>query len=126
MPMARAPTTFDAFNAIAEPRRRQILELLAGRRMAVNDIVGRLGWPQPMVSKHLGVLRQGGLVRVTRESRQKVYEMNAEPLKAVHEWTRHFEQFWGSQLQRIKARAEAAARSKSSSSVHNKERNTDD
>lgn len=100
----------DAFNAIAEVKRRELLEILADQPLAVNDIVGRLGWPQPMVSKHLGVLREVGLVQVERQSRRKIYSMNAEPLKAVHEWTRHFERFWGRHLQSIKARAEAKAR----------------
>ena len=107
--MARAPSTSDAFNAIAEPRRRQILEMLAGREMPVNDLVSRLDWPQPMVSKHLRVLRKVGLVRVQRRSRQKVYQMNAQPLKDVYDWTRLFEKFWGTHLQNIKARAEAKA-----------------
>jgi DNA-binding transcriptional ArsR family regulator len=108
--MARVATTHDAFNAIAEPRRRQLLELLAGRSMPVSEIVLHLGWPQPMVSKHLGVLRQVGLVRTERKSRQRIYQTNAAPLKAVHDWTRFFERFWGTQLHNIKARAEARAR----------------
>ncbi len=110
--MARAATTLDAFNAIAEKRRRDVLEALGGRRMAVNDLTQRLGWPQPMVSKHLRVLRRVGLVRVQRQSRRKFYEMNAEPLRAVHEWTRQFERFWTEHLQQIKQRAEASARAK--------------
>ena len=108
--MARASTTLDVFNAIAEKRRRRLLEVLSDRPMAVTEIVLRLGWPQPMVSKHLSVLRKVGLVEVQRQSRQKIYAMNAEPLKAIHDWTKFFERFWGRQLQSIKERAEAKAR----------------
>lgn len=108
--MARAATTFDVFNAIAEERRRELLDLLTRGRLAVSEIVARLRWPQPMVSKHLGVLREVGLVRVEAVSRQKFYSLNAEPLKSVHEWARTFEPFWDQHLKNIKARAEAKAR----------------
>lgn len=119
--MARAATTVDAFAAIAEPKRRQILAVLGQKRMTVTQIVDELHWPQPMVSKHLAILRQVGLVTVERQSRQKVYEMNAEPLKTVHDWTRQFEQLWDSHLLRIKARAEAKARAESPAKPQNKE-----
>jgi DNA-binding transcriptional ArsR family regulator len=104
--MARAPATPDPFTAIAEPRRRQVLEVLAGGERPVNDLVASLGWPQPQVSKHLGVLKKVGLVSVRRLGRQRVYRVNAEPLKPVHEWVKTFERFWTHQLDRIKARAE--------------------
>ncbi len=114
--MARAATTTDVFNAIAEPRRRQIIELLGnGRARAVGDLVDALGLPQPSVSKHLGVLRKVGIVSVTRHGQQRLYELNAQELKPVHDWLKNFERYWNSQLARIKERAErkAAGRSRS-------------
>src|SRR5687768_14986474 len=108
--MARAPTTLDPFNAVAEPKRRRVLETLAGQELAVNDIVGRLGWPQPSVSKHLGVLKEVGLVRVRREGRQRLYSVDARQLKPIHDWAKTFEKFWTRQLDRIKERAERRAR----------------
>lgn len=104
--MARAPTTLDPFNAIAEPRRREVLEVLARGEQPVNDLVQSLGWPQPQVSKHLGVLRQVGLVAVRREGRQRMYRLNAEPLKPIYDWVKTYEKFWAHQLARVKARAE--------------------
>jgi DNA-binding transcriptional ArsR family regulator len=92
--MARAATTTDAFNAVAEPRRRQILDLLAQRERPVNDLVELLGLAQPQVSKHLRVLREVDLVRVRDEGRQRMYRLNAEPLKPIHEWVRKYEQNW--------------------------------
>jgi DNA-binding transcriptional ArsR family regulator len=110
--MARAPTTADVFNAIAEPRRRQILDLLAAMGpVAVGVIVASLGLPQPAVSKHLGVLREVGLVSVEKQGQSRVYQLNAQEIKAVHDWTRTFERFWTHHLDRIKQRAEALARS---------------
>ena len=105
--MARAATTSDAFNAIAEPRRRKILMYLALRERTVGDIVATLCLEQPSVSKHLRVLRKVGLVHVRRAGRQKLYRTNAEAIRPLHEWTRTFERFWGHQLNRIKERAEA-------------------
>jgi DNA-binding transcriptional ArsR family regulator len=92
--MARAATTTDAFNAVAEPRRRQILDLLAQRERPINDLVELLGLAQPQVSKHLRVLREVDLVRVRDEGRQRMYRLNAEPLKPIHEWLRKYEQNW--------------------------------
>jgi DNA-binding transcriptional ArsR family regulator len=92
--VARAPTTTDAFNAVAEPRRRQLLELLAHRERPVNDLVARLGLAQPQVSKHLRVLREVGLVAVRDEGRQRMYRLNGQPLKPIHDWVRNFEQTW--------------------------------
>jgi DNA-binding transcriptional ArsR family regulator len=110
--MPRAATTTDVFNAIAEPRRRQIVEVL-GRRgaLAVGALVVTLGVPQPAVSKHLGVLRKVGIVSVTRQGQQRMYQLEAKGLKTVHDWTRQFEQHWSRQLDRIKERAERRARS---------------
>ena len=113
--MARAATTLDPFNAIAEPKRRRVLEALADREWAVNDVVGRLGWPQPMVSKHLGVLKEVGLVSVRRAGRQRLYRVNGETLKTVYDWTKAFERLWAHQLDRVKDRAERKARERQSS-----------
>jgi DNA-binding transcriptional ArsR family regulator len=102
----RAATTSDAFNAIAEPRRRDILSYLAMRERPVGDIVVALGIAQPSVSKHLRVLRDVGLVDVRRNGRQIFYRTNAEGIKPLHEWTSLFERYWRNQLARIKERAE--------------------
>ena len=101
--MARSPTTSDAFTAIAEPRRREILGVLAdndGER-DVSWIVEELGWPQPQVSKHLGVLRQVGLVSVVRKGRRRMYSLNGEQLRTVYDWVKHYERFWDDHLQRL-------------------------
>ena len=108
--MPRAPTTLDPFNAVAEPKRRRVLETLADGEMPVNDIVGTLGWPQPMVSKHLGVLKEVGLVMVREDGRQRYYRINGEVLKPIYDWTKTFEKFWTIQLDRIKERAERRAK----------------
>jgi len=108
--MARASTTSDAFNAVAEPRRREILIHLAGKEHTVNDIVVALRMEQPSVSKHLKVLRDVGLVRVRRNGRHMMYRTNAEAIKPLYEWAQFFEKFWSHQLSRIKERAEAKAR----------------
>ena len=92
--MARAATTTDAFNAVAEPRRRQILDLLTQGERPVNDLVEMLGLAQPQVSKHLRVLREVGLVHVRDEGRQRMYRLNAEPLRSIHDWLRGYEQLW--------------------------------
>ncbi|MEU4237944.1 metalloregulator ArsR/SmtB family transcription factor [Actinoplanes sp. NPDC026619] len=92
--MARAATTTDAFNAVAEPRRRQILDLLAQGERPVNDLVTMLGLAQPQVSKHLRVLREVDLVRVRDEGRQRLYRVNAAPLRSIHDWLRKYEQNW--------------------------------
>lgn len=104
--MPRAATTSDAFNAIAEPRRRDILTFLSARERPVGDIVLSLGLPQPSVSKHLRVLRDVGLVDVRRDGRQIFYRTNAEGIRPLHEWTSRFERYWQHQLTRIKERAE--------------------
>jgi DNA-binding transcriptional ArsR family regulator len=105
--MPRATTTSDAFNAVAEPRRREILEYLALEERTVNAIVEGLRMEQPSVSKHLRVLRNVGLVRVRRNGRHMFYRINAEAIRPVHDWAKTFERFWSRQLIRIKERAEA-------------------
>ena len=92
--MARAATTTDAFNAVAEPRRREILDLLAAGERPVNDLVQLLGATQPQVSKHLRVLREVGLVDVREEGRQRMYRLNGEPLKPIHDWVKNYERTW--------------------------------
>ena len=107
--MARASTTSDAFNAVAEPRRRAILGLLALKERPVGDIVATLGLAQPSVSKHLRVLLDVGLVRARRDGRRVLYQTNAEAIRPLHEWTKTFERFWQHQLLRVKERAESTA-----------------
>lgn len=94
-------TTMDAFNAIAEPKRRRVLEVLGAREWAVNEIVLELGWPQPMVSKHLGVLREVGLVHERRDGRRRMYRLDAQQLKPVHDWAQGFARFWDESLDRL-------------------------
>lgn len=92
--MARAATTTDAFNAVAEPRRREILDLLAGGERSVNDLVALLGLAQSLVSKHLRVLREVGLVDVRNEGRQRLYRLNGRGLKPIHDWVKAYERTW--------------------------------
>jgi len=109
--MPRAATTTDVFNAIAEPRRREIISVLGGggRAHAVGELVKTLRLSQPAVSKHLGVLREVGIVSVSRHGRRRLYRLNAEELKPVHDWVKTYERFWTHQLDRIKDRAERKA-----------------
>jgi len=107
--MPRAATTSDVFNAIAEPRRREILTFLARRERPVSEIVNGLELDQPSVSKHLRVLRQTGLVHMRCQGRQKFYRTNAQAIRPLHDWASRFEQYWSQQLNRVKQRAEAAA-----------------
>jgi DNA-binding transcriptional ArsR family regulator len=107
--MARAATTSDVFNAVAEPRRREILALLILRELAVGDIVDAIGVDQPSVSKHLSVLRETGLVRVRRNGRHRLYSTNAVAIRPLHDWAATFERYWSHQLNRVKQRAEEAA-----------------
>ncbi len=108
--MARAATTSDVFNAIAEPRRREIVDLLAkGAQRDVTEIVVKLGLPQPAVSKHLGVLRKVGVVAVHKDGQRRLYRLNPQELKPVHDWIQHFERFWTDQLASIKEAAEKKA-----------------
>jgi DNA-binding transcriptional ArsR family regulator len=108
--MPRAATTTDVFNAIAEPRRREIIGVLVdGRERAVGDVVKVLRMPQPAVSKHLGVLRKVGVVTVVKRGQHRMYRLNASELKPVHDWVKTFEKFWTHQISRIKERAEQKA-----------------
>ena len=111
--MARASTTSDAFNAVAEPRRREILNYLAGAERPVTEIVTALGLEQPSVSKHLRVLRDVGLVRMRCHGRQKLYRTNAEAIRPLHAWAATFERFWQHQLNRVKEHAEEMVRQQS-------------
>ena len=99
--MARTPTTYDPFNAVAEPKRRQVLEVIGNGELSVNEIVKKLGWTQPMVSKHLGVLKQVGLVEERRAGRQRLYRVNAERLKPIFEWVAPFERYWSGRFDRL-------------------------
>jgi DNA-binding transcriptional ArsR family regulator len=109
--MVRATTTSDAFSAVAEPRRRQILDLLAHGERAVNDVVASLGLAQPQVSKHLRVLKEVGLVSMRGSGQRRLYSLNGERLKPIHDWAQTFERFWKHQLDRVKERAEAKMKS---------------
>jgi DNA-binding transcriptional ArsR family regulator len=99
--MARAATTADAFNAVAEPRRRQILDVLAGGERPVNDLVAQLHLAQPMVSKHLRVLREVGLVGVRDHGRQRLYRLEGQPLKPIHDWVKNYERSWSQRFDRL-------------------------
>src|ERR671914_243259 len=99
--MARAATTADAFNAVAEPRRRQILDALAGGERPVNDLVRMLGLAQPQVSKHLRVLREVGAVEVRDEGRQRLYRVNGHALKPIHDWVSSYEGFWSERFEQL-------------------------
>ena len=99
--MARAATTADAFNAVAEPRRRQILDVLARGERPVNDLVHVLGLAQPQVSKHLRVLREVGAVDVRNEGRQRVYHLNGQALKPIHDWVKDYERSWSERFDQL-------------------------
>ena len=99
--MARAATTADAFNAVAEPRRRQILDLLAVGERPVNDLVRQLGLAQPQVSKHLRVLREVGVVDVREQGRQRVYRLNGHALKPIHDWVKNYERSWSERFDQL-------------------------
>jgi DNA-binding transcriptional ArsR family regulator len=101
--VARAATTTDAFNAIAEPRRRQILNVLAGGERPVNDLVRELDLAQPQVSKHLRVLREVGAVEVRADGRERVYRLNGQALRPVHDWVKDFERTWSERFDQLDA-----------------------
>ncbi len=108
--MSRNSVTSDVFSAIAEPRRRQIIDLLSRRRsLCVGAIVLAVGLPQPAVSKHLSVLREVGIVSVSQQGQQRMYELNLDQLRPVYDWVKSFEQHWERQLDRIRQRAEQRA-----------------
>lgn len=110
--IARSSATADVFTAIAQPRRREVLGALARGERDVTRLVAELRWPQPQVSKHLGVLRRAGLVSVRREGRNRLYSVNGQELQTVYDWVKGYERFWEHQLQRIRERAEREARSR--------------
>ena len=120
--MPRASTTSDAFNAVAEPRRRNILSFLALEERSVSEIVDSLSLEQPSVSKHLRVLKDVGLVQVRRDGRRMLYRTNAEAIRPLHEWTETFERFWRHQLIRVKERAESKTLPESNSVQNPKEK----
>jgi DNA-binding transcriptional ArsR family regulator len=99
--MARAATTADAFNAVAEPRRREILDVLAGGERPVNDLVRELGLAQPQVSKHLRVLREVGAVDVREDGRRRVYRLNGRALKPIHDWVAEYERSWNERFEQL-------------------------
>ena len=99
--MARAATTTDAFNAVAEPRRREILDVLAGGERSVSEIVDQLGLAQPQVSKHLKVLREVGLVDVRDAGRMRMYRANGTPLKPIHDWVKAYAQLWDDRFEAL-------------------------
>jgi DNA-binding transcriptional ArsR family regulator len=99
--VARTPTTYDPFNAVAEPRRRELLDAIGAEELTVSEIIGRLGWPQPMVSKHLQVLKKVGLVSARRVGRRRYYRVNAGRLKPIHEWVGSFEKYWSESFERL-------------------------
>jgi DNA-binding transcriptional ArsR family regulator len=106
----RAATTTDVFNAVAEPRRREIIALLSnGQEWAVNDVVVRISLAQPAVSKHLGVLRKVGVVTMVKRGQHRMYRLEAAQLKPIHDWVKTFERYWTHQINRIKERAEQKA-----------------
>ncbi|MFY9740848.1 MAG: metalloregulator ArsR/SmtB family transcription factor [Candidatus Sulfotelmatobacter sp.] len=110
--MARAATTSDVFNAVAESRRRDILNYLLMQEKSVSDIVDAMEMEQPSVSKHLKVLKDVGLVNVRREGRQMLYKVDPMGIQPLHEWTSRFERMWKHQLLRVKERAEAEIEAK--------------
>jgi DNA-binding transcriptional ArsR family regulator len=99
--MARAATTADAFNAVAEPRRRQILDALADGERPVNDLGHELGLAQPQVSKHLRVLREVGAVDVREDGRQRLYRLNGHALKPIHDWVSEYERTWAARFDQL-------------------------
>jgi DNA-binding transcriptional ArsR family regulator len=101
--MARAATTADAFNAIAEPRRRAILDALGGEERSVNDLVSLLGLAQPQVSKHLRVLREVGAVEVREDGRRRLYRLNGQALKPIHDWVKSYERLWSERFDELDA-----------------------
>ena len=113
--MARTPTTHDPFNAVAEPKRRKVLEVLGVRELSVNELVKKLGWTQPMVSKHLGVLKQVGLVSERRLGRQRLYRVNAERLRPIYDWVAPFERYWSESFERLDEVLEQLKKGESSS-----------
>ena len=115
--MARAATTADAFNAVAEPRRRQILDVLAGGERPVNDLVDALALAQPQVSKHLRVLKEVGLVDVRGDGRQRFYRLNGRALKPIHDWVKEYEQTWSERFDQLDAVLEELKREEAGDAI---------
>ena len=108
--MTRRAQPADVFGAIAEPRRREVIAVLSdGQEYAVNEIILRMKMAQPAVSKHLGALRKAGVVTVVKRGQHRMYSLNAEGLKPVHDWVKVFERYWTHQVDQIKKRAERKA-----------------
>lgn len=105
--MSRKPTTHDPFNAIAEPKRRALLEVFRGDELSVTELVARLDWPQPMVSKHLGVLKEVGLVDMRKDGRQRLYRANPASLKPIAEWVAPFARYWEERFEQLDELLEA-------------------
>jgi DNA-binding transcriptional ArsR family regulator len=101
--VARAATTADSFNAVAEPRRREILDLLAGGERAVGELVDALGLAQPQVSKHLRVLREVGAVEVKHDGRRRLYRLHGEALRPIHDWVKNYERTWSDRFEQLDA-----------------------
>ena len=99
--MPRTANTFDTFTAIAEPKRRELLEKLVGTETSVNQLVEETGWSQPMVSKHLGVLKEAGLVQERKHGRHRLYKLNADALQPIQIWVRQFEKHWNKQFDQL-------------------------
>lgn len=117
--MPALPSTSDPFAALAEPRRREIVQLLAqAKQHTVNDLVELLGIAQPSVSKHLGVLRKVGLVTVQKNGQHRFYALNPLKLKPIHDWVSMFEHFWTNHLDDIKKAAEKKARERNQPPPH--------
>ena len=123
--MARAATTADAFNAVAEPRRREILDVLAGGERAVNDLVRALGLPQPQVSKHLRVLREVGAVEVREDGRQRLYSLNGLALRPIHDWVKTYERSWSERFERLDVVLEDLKRKEEGDDGDDEQRNGD-
>jgi DNA-binding transcriptional ArsR family regulator len=116
--MARAATTTDAFNAVAEPRRRQILDVLARGERPVNDLVRLLGLRQPQVSKHLRVLREVGAVEVRDQGRQRLYRLNGAALKPIHDWVKDYERSWSERFEELDVVLEELKRKEKADGSH--------
>jgi DNA-binding transcriptional ArsR family regulator len=124
--MARAATTTDAFNAVAEPRRRQILDILASGERPVNELVTLLGLAQPLVSKHLRVLREVGLAEVREAGRQRVYRINAQALEPIHDWVKNYERSWSKSFDDLDVVVQELKDREQTEQQHREQENGDD
>jgi DNA-binding transcriptional ArsR family regulator len=124
--MARAATTTDAFNAVAEPRRRQILDILANGERPVNELVTLLGLAQPLVSKHLRVLREVGLAEVREAGRQRVYRINAQALEPIHDWVKNYERSWSKSFDDLDVVVQELKEQEMTEQQHRAQENGDD